>query len=116
MADAWPKLRDRAHDAVGTLHELLGDPATDDRRLIAGYLQAKRELAEGFEALLVSRYVDRSVIAEAKLAIEAEMRRAYPQRRPSTRRSAGTAKLTQGCSHTSSEWQASPCRQTSCGC
>ena len=45
---------------------------------IAGYLEAKRELAEAFEALLVSKFVDRTVITATKRQIEAEMRKGDP--------------------------------------
>jgi hypothetical protein len=78
MADNWTKLRAAALDSVGTLHELLGDSTVDDRRLILGYLEAKRTLAAAFAAFSVAEYEDKSVMENAKRAIEHKMASRYP--------------------------------------
>lgn len=78
MSNHLNKLRAAALDDVGTLHELLADSTTDDRRLIAGYLQAKRTLSAMFEAFSVAKYANASVIEEAKGAIQGDMARRYP--------------------------------------
>ncbi len=78
MADEWTKLRASALDSVATLNELLADADVGDRRLISGYLEAKRVLAAAFEAFSVEKYSDPAVIECAKGAIEAEMVRRYP--------------------------------------
>jgi hypothetical protein len=78
MPQNWTRLRASASDSVATLSELLADGGTDDRRLVLGYLEAKRVLAAAFEAFAVERYADSAVLENAKAAIEREMARLYP--------------------------------------
>jgi hypothetical protein len=78
MAQNWTRLRALASDSVATLSELLADGETDDRRLVSGYLEAKRVLAAAFEAFAVERYSDSTVLETAKATIEREMTRLYP--------------------------------------
>lgn len=89
MAENWTRLRAASADSVATLGELLADGTVDDRRLVSGYLEAKRTLAAAFEAFSVDRYADPSVIAAVKEAIEAEMARRYPGVLPKYRKVRG---------------------------
>jgi hypothetical protein len=79
MTETWTRLRASALDAVGALKELLADPGAEDRRLVAGYLEAKQALAHAFEAFAVEKYADVSVLEGVKKDIEQQMREGYPR-------------------------------------
>ena len=79
MTETWTRLRASALDAVGALKELLADPGAEDRRLVAGYLEAKQALAHAFEAFAVEKYADVSVLEGVRKDIEQQMRESYPR-------------------------------------
>jgi len=78
MTESWTRLRAAALDSLATLTDLLGDPATDDRRLVSGYLETKMLLAAAFEALAGEKYTDPTVLDSAKTVVESAMRSLYP--------------------------------------
>ena len=78
MPQSWERTRRTALDAVTALRDLLLDPEAEDRRLIAGYVEAKATLAAAFESLTVSRHGDLSILREHKRRLEEEMVRAFP--------------------------------------
>jgi hypothetical protein len=58
---------------VEALGELLRDEETNERRLISGYLEAKRTLARAFEQLAIEKYNDVSHLESARSLIEHAM-------------------------------------------
>ncbi|MUU70537.1 hypothetical protein [Pseudarthrobacter sp. GA104] len=75
----WKQERHAAQEEVEALAVLLRDEDTTDRRLIAGYLEAKRVLARAFEQLAVEKYSDNSHLESAKIMIEHAMRSTFTQ-------------------------------------
>jgi hypothetical protein len=78
MTQNWSKLRAASLDSVTVLRDVLADPAAEDRRLVAAYLETKRLLAAAFEARAAAMYGDRSALDGVRTAIEREMDLAYP--------------------------------------
>ncbi|MCY7288395.1 MAG: hypothetical protein LH624_09135 [Cryobacterium sp.] len=78
MTESWSRLRHRSLDSVSTLHQLLADESTEDRRLVLGYMETKRLLALAFEAYAVERYADTTVMEGVKRTVEESMRSGYP--------------------------------------
>lgn len=75
----WKQQRQSARIEVEVLAELLRDEETSERRLIAGYLEAKRALARAFEQLSVEKYNDVSHLESAKKMIEHAMKSNFTQ-------------------------------------
>jgi hypothetical protein len=72
-------MRATAHESALALADLLADTTTEERRLIAGYLDAKKILARAFEVFGVERYRDPAVMTRVKTVLETEMRRTFDQ-------------------------------------
>ena len=79
MTSQWPQLRRVSADATDVLSELLHDPEADSRRLIVGYLDAKRQLAKAFQALAEELWLDPGPLALVKGQIEEAMHELYPE-------------------------------------
>lgn len=77
MPPSWDRTRQDALDAITALRDLLLDPDADDRRLIAGYVEAKGALASAFEAFAVSRHGDVEIMRDHKRRIEERMTREF---------------------------------------
>ncbi|MFK0003395.1 hypothetical protein [Paenarthrobacter sp. NPDC090522] len=75
----WSRQRSLAKESLGVLLELLEDDAVSDRRLVLGYLEAKRSLAKAFEAHAVEKYADSSVMEAVIRSLTHVMRMSYPQ-------------------------------------
>lgn len=75
----WKQQRQSARMEVEVLAELLRDEETSERRLIAGYLEAKRALARAFGQLAVEKYNDVSHLESAKKMIEHAMKSNFNQ-------------------------------------
>lgn len=74
----WPRLRYSAQESVELLARLLSDRSVDERRLVAGYLDAKRQLAQAFEAMARERYPSDEVMQRIRGTIERKMWALYP--------------------------------------
>lgn len=61
------------------LAELLADETASDRRLISGYLEAKRSLAKAYEDFARQTYGDAAILESVKATIEHAMRMTYGQ-------------------------------------
>lgn len=77
MDSKWSHSRFRALDSLDALRSVLADDSTDDRRLIAGYLEAKRSLARAFEVFGTEKYADPVVLDQALDLVQRAMERTY---------------------------------------
>lgn len=75
--NAWPQLRVQALESVRVLASLL-ESETSQRRLIDGYLESKRLLADAYQSLLRQRIAERiGMLDVVKDSIETEMKNAF---------------------------------------
>lgn len=78
MAETWSRRRPAAADATRSLLALLEDSSVDDARLVKGYLDAKRQLAQALQALLLEKYGNPTPLNIVKDQLEQHSLTLYP--------------------------------------
>lgn len=82
MNSNWNHAKHRALESLDTFRSVLADDSSDDRRLINGYLEAKRSFAKAFETFGAEKFDNPSILESALDHVQCAMKRTYPDLPP----------------------------------